>query len=222
MSASKVIKRTLMKKILLFSALALFSAPGFAQKKAKKAAAKVEAAAQQESAAQREEAERKRQDMEMRMLTPMHHMLMGAIGHWQVEMKIWPSPQAKDPVSSLFECDTRPLGDGKFTIAEIRGTSNNAPYEARCVMGFNPATQKFERVWFDNLSPSVLMLEGTYDQESQKITYIGKITDPRTHEQIPIRQVLSLGDPSRQVMEVFTQIKEGKEFKSMELSFNRR
>lgn len=211
-----------MKKILLFSALALLSAPGFAQKKARKAAPKAEAAAQQETAMQREESERKRQDMEMRMLTPMHHMLMAAIGHWQIEMKVWPSPQSKDPVSSVFECDTRPLGDGKFTVAEIRGTSNNMPYEARCVMGFNSVTQKFERVWFDNLSPGVLLLEGTYDQESHKITYTGKVTDPRTHEQIPIRQVLNLSDPGRQVMEVFTQFKEGKDYKSMELTYNRR
>jgi hypothetical protein len=211
-----------MRKILLFSALALLSAPGFAQKKAKKDAAKAEAAAQQESAANREDVDRKRQDMEMRMLTPMHHMLMGSIGHWQLEVKVWASPQAKEPGSSLYECETRPLGDGKFAVSEIRGMSNNMPYEARCVMGFNSVTQKFERVWFDNLSPGVLLLEGTYDEGAHKITYTGKVTDPRTHESIPIRQVLNLSDPGRQVLEVFTQMKEGKEYKSMELIYNRR
>lgn len=210
-----------MKKILLFSALALVTIPGFAQKKSKKEAAKAEAVAKQESSL-KEDAEQRRQDMESRMLTPMHHMLMGAIGHWQIEIRTWATPEQKEPSSSVFECETRPLGDGKFAISEIRGISNNMPYEARCVMGFNSVTQKFERVWFDNLSTGVLMLEGTYDQAANKITYNGKVKDPRTHQDVPIRQVLDMTDPGNQVLTVFTQLKEGKDYKSMELIYRRR
>ncbi|MGC4059215.1 MAG: DUF1579 family protein [Chitinophagaceae bacterium] len=192
------------------------------EKSKKTAKAETQEAALPPGAVNPEEAERRRSEMEARMLSPMHHMLMTTAGHWQLEMKVWSSPKSQEVMTSLFECDTRPMAEGRFLVSEIRGMSGNMMYEAQSVMGYNATTQKFERLWFDNLSSGMLLLEGTYDDASKKINFTGATTDPRTHERIPMRQVLHLADPAKIVLEVFLQFKEGKEFKSMEINYNRR
>lgn len=207
-----------MKKLLLLLLAATLSAPSIAQKgkKAKPAPAATPAPAPDQADRMRHIAQ-----MEQRMLTPMHNLLTQWAGHWRDEYKVWSDPKVTEPTTSRAERDGRIVSEGRFLATTVRGEIGNMHYEAESVLGFDRLKDVFVKTWYDNMSTSILVLEGTYDEKNNQIDFRGSTVDPASRQPVKVHQVLKLISPEEQVLEVYVQQKDGREIKTMEIRSTR-
>jgi hypothetical protein len=211
-----------MKKLMLFLAAFAVCNQVSAQKSKKKSKANMEESVKvnQEPVETSEERMAKVAAMESRMIGPMHHLLVQWSGHWREEMKVWTNSKA-DPAIYLLEREARIVGEGKFLTINTRGQLGHEPYEAQSVIGFDNGKQKFVKTWFDNLGTSILVLEGTYNEKENLIDFEGSTINPATRKPVRIHQIMRLTDPNSQLLEVYSEKKDGTEFKSMEIKSTR-
>lgn len=206
-----------MKKLILVVALGLIVAPSFAQKTKKSVKPKVTSAAEAAPVENIEENRAKASQAESRMMGPMHHLLVQWSGHWREEIKLWATPNSKEPNTTPAIRDGRMAAEGRFLTSTTVGQIGITPYEAQSVLGFDNAKKVFVKTWFDNLATSILVLEGTYDEKNNLVDFVGYTTDPLTRKPVKVHQIMRIIDPNTQILEVFVELKEGKETKSMEI-----
>jgi hypothetical protein len=207
----------IMKKFILLVALGLIVAPAFAQKSKKSVKTNIAPAKEAVIVENPEESLAKAIQSESRMMGPMHHLLVQWSGHWREEIKLWATPNTKEPSITPAIRDGRMAAEGRFLTSTTVGQIGTTPYEAQSVLGFDNAKKVFVKTWFDNLGTSILVLEGTYDEKANVVDFVGYTTDPLTRRAVKVHQIMRLIDPSTQVLEVFVELKEGKETKSMEI-----
>lgn len=208
-----------MKKIFLFIAFAAISIPAFSQK-AKKAN-KSQPTPPPPIAVQKEDPGARMALDQQRMMGPLHHILIQSSGHWREEMKIWPSSGLGEPMTSRLERDGMIKAEGRFLAYDTRGTISGAQYEGNCVLGYDNGKRKFVKTWFDNMGTGILVLEGDYDEKTQKVDFNGTTMDPLTREMVKVHQVWNISSPEKQVLEIYSQSKEGKKIKTMEIISSR-
>lgn len=207
----------IMKKIILFVALGAITAPALAQKSKKSVKPKGSQPIEAAPAENPEENRARAMQAESRMMGPMHHMLVQWSGHWREEIKLWATPNTKEPTTTPAIRDGRMAAEGRFLTSTTVGQIGTTPYEAQSVLGFDNAKKVFVKTWFDNLGTSILVLEGTFDEKNNFVDFVGYTTDPLTRKPVKVHQVMKIIDPNTQILEVFVELKEGKETKSMEI-----
>lgn len=206
-----------MKKLILVVALGLIAAPSFAQKTKKSVKPKAASTTETTPVENPEENRDRLAQAESRMMGPMHHLLIQWSGHWREEIKLWATPNSKEPMISPAIRDGRIAAEGRFLTSMTVGQIGTTPYEAQSVLGFDNAKKVFVKTWFDNLGTSILVLEGTYDEKNNLVDFVGYTTDPITRKPVKVHQIMRIIDPNTQILEVFVELKEGKETKSMEI-----
>jgi hypothetical protein len=155
--------------------------------------------------------------MEGRRIGPMHHFLVQSAGHWREEVKIW-AENAKEPSISRWEREGNIVLEGRFLNSMIMGMIGNERYEAQSTLGYDNSSKKFMKTWIDNFGTSILVLEGTLDEKTNSIDFVGTTLDPVTHRSIRVHQIQRNPDPQNQSLEIFVETKEGKEVKTMEIN----
>lgn len=212
-----------MKKIFLLLAVVSFATPSMAQKSKKKEKSKAEAPAAPvvDAIPSPEERAANAAAMDNRQVGPMHHLMIQFAGHWRQEMKVWNGNDKKEPIVSMLEYEGQVFAEGKFINAIIRGQFGNVPYEAHSTLGFDNAKRMYTKTWIDNLGTSILVLDGTYNEKDNTIDFVGFATDPITRKPIRVHQILKMIDQSNHLLEVYVEMKEGKEVKIMEIKSTR-
>lgn len=207
-----------MKKILLLIAVLGLIMPASAQKTKKQNKPKDKTAVNPVETSKEDLEERKARvaQIESRMMGPMHQLLVQFSGHWREEMKIWAGPKS-EPSTTMVLRDSRLFGEGRFVTSTIVGQMGNLPYEAQSSLGYDNSKKVFVKTWMDNLGTSILVLEGTYDEKSATIDFNGYTTDPLTKQPVKIHQILKMIDSQNQLLEIYVEMKEGKEVKLMEV-----
>lgn len=209
-----------MKKFGLFLMALLLVGNVSAQQSSKNKKVKQKEAKKQEQPVVAEESEALRQQrvaqVQERMVGPMHRFLIDWSGNWREEIKIWNQPNEEPLVSNAVR-DGRLFAEGRFLTCNTIGQIGHNPLMAQTVYGFDNSKMKFVKVYYDNLGTSILVLEGTINNENTQIEFTGTTDDPITRRPIKIRQVLNMKDPMRVVLEVFMEQHEGKELKTMEI-----
>jgi hypothetical protein len=202
-----------MKKIfktLVLVALAMTNTSLIAQEKEEKAAAAMDAHAADAGNSAWEKA------MEV---GEMHKMLANANGDWKAEMSFWMAPGAEVEKSTAHCMNTMILGD-RFQESAFEGTVMGMPFQGKGIVGYDNIKKVFSSVWIDNMSTSISYSEGPYDAKTNSITFKGKMMDPMTSKEVPIRQVYKMTADNHHVFEMYT-MHEGKEFKSMQIDYRR-
>ncbi len=201
-----------MKKIFLLASMGFIASTTFAQKakNAPKVNKTLESKMPIEDPARRIAAE------QARMISPMHNNLHQWAGHWREEYKIWNNPK-DEPATVRLERDSRIEAEGKFLNSSTMGMMNNMPYEGHGIIGFDNVKQVFVKTWYDNLSTSILVLEGTINEKEKTIEYRGTTMNPMTKTPVNIRQVQDFSNPETQTLTVYMQGDDGNEIKSMEI-----
>lgn len=209
-----------MKKTFLFLVVASVSFSAMAQKTKKQNKVQNESAVPP-AQAQMEGPEEHAAMEEQRMMGPMHHLLMQWVGHWRQELKIWPNPKVKEPAISRLDFEGRVICEGKFLEGSVRGEMMKKNYEAHTVIGYDNIKRKFIKTWLDNLGTGILILEGTMDEQTKTIDFLGTTLDPLTRQPLKVHQVMKLISPDKYILEVYREGKDGMEFKSMEITATR-
>jgi len=212
-----------MKKIIFLAALAALTLPASAQK-AKKAAKEAKSAKTAEKTTtppvpSEEEQEARRRATQMHELTPQHHMMMQFAGSWKEEITSWSAPGAT-PVVANGVRDGRPIMEGRFLSMNSFIMNKEGRVEAQSVLGWDIIKNVYVKVWYDNISPGIMTMEGRMNEANNKIEFVGTVTDPRTKQPVRFRQVVDLTDHRVQVTQIFAEYK-GVEYKAMEIKSTR-
>ncbi|MBZ0198672.1 MAG: DUF1579 domain-containing protein [Ignavibacteriaceae bacterium] len=153
-------------------------------------------------------------------MTPgeMHELLGQMVGEWNTEITMWMDPSA-EPTKSTGTSVYKAILDGRYFTGEHHASFMNMPMIGNELVGYDNAKKKFFSTWIDNFGTGILYMEGTLDPETKVITYFGKSTDPMGVES-DVKQTITYSDKDKGFMEMFT-MKDGQEFKTMELTFTR-
>ena len=150
-----------------------------------------------------------------------HKVFAGLAGTYDVVAKMWMNPAAP-PMESKGTSTKTVLWDGRYLAEEFSGDMMGAPFQGKSITGFDNQKKKYIGTWMDSMSTAIMYSEGTYDAGSKTLTLTSKMYDPMVKKEVPIRMVTKFVDPTTHVFEFYGQGPDGKEMKSMEITYKKK
>lgn len=153
--------------------------------------------------------------------TEQHKKLKALVGTWDVTTKNWMGPNEKALESKGTAERKMILGD-RFVSEEYKGTMMGKPFAGQGLTGYDNAKQKLVGTWVDSVSTQVMHSEGSFDAGGKELTMSGTTFCPMTQKDKPFRMVTAIESDKKVVMTSYDVGPDGKEFKSMELTYTRK
>lgn len=150
-----------------------------------------------------------------------HQLLKDASGTWTAEVTSWMSPGAA-PIKSTAVEESKMILGGRYQEAHLKGSFSGQPFEGMNLLGFDNKKQMFVSTWIDNMGTGVMNMEGAWDPSTNSMTMRGTFIDPTTGKDVEARQIFRIIDKDHHFAEMFCKGADGKEYKSMEISYSRK
>lgn len=122
-----------------------------------------------------------------------HRQLAELEGTWDAEMKMWMDPEG-EPMTQRMTAERRMIMDGRFLEETFSGSFMGEPFRGYGLIGFDNVSGRYESLWVDNHSTSMLQAEGEWDEAEDALVFRGVYTDPATGEEKKTRSVWRTGD----------------------------
>ncbi len=151
---------------------------------------------------------------------PMHKLLENTTGIWTGKGSIWTQPRST-PVSMATETRNEMILGGRYLQGKNSGSFMGMLFEGISLTAYDNAKKVFLSTWIDNMGTGMLFMEGTWDEENKTINYTGKIVDPVSGKDIPVREKMKFVDDNTELMEMYTTVN-GEEYKNMEVTYTRK
>jgi hypothetical protein len=152
---------------------------------------------------------------------PEHKLLEPLVGTWNSKCKMWLDPAATPQVSEGTLVRKSILG-GRFICEEFDGKMMDKPFQGFGTMGYDRAKEKFVSTWIDSVSTAIHMSQGSYDATTKTFTFKNEETCPITKKPVKTRDTLKVVSDNEQVMEMYRQMGDEKEMKTMEITLTRK
>lgn len=158
----------------------------------------------------------------MEYMTPgeMHKQLQSQEGEWNTKIKMWMTPGGEPMVSEGTTINKMILG-GRYMKSTHAAITMGMPMEGLNLTAFDNAKKEFISIWMDNMGTGVMVASGPFDETTKTITLTGKMVDPITGKDLPVKEVIKPIDENHQLFELYME-HDGKEFKSMEIEYIRK
>lgn len=158
-------------------------------------------------------------------MTPgsMHQMLASQDGNWTAESTMWMSPDAPPSVTTLSANFKMILG-GRYQVQTCKGTMMGMPFEGISTTGYDNGKKKFINTWVDNSGTGMMYSEGTWDEATKTITYMGKCVAAGMGDgsETGVKQILKMVDDTHHEFAMYMIDEDGKETKSMEIKYTKK
>ena len=90
-------------------------------------------------------------------------------------------------------------------------------------VAYDNAKKVFISNWVDNMGTGMMNMEGTWDEATKTMSMKGKMICPANGKECDVREKFRIVDDNTHVMEMFgPDMKTGKEYKNMEITFRRK
>jgi len=153
-----------------------------------------------------------------------HKHLKQFVGTWR-QKGYWQITPDATPHEITGECKAELILGGRFVQQKVTGPSmteeQGPPFEGMGIIGYDNYKQKYTSVWMDSMSTSMFTLEGTCRMDGKVLTLEAEYEDPMTGSKRSSRSIYRFLGPDRYVMEMFETDPDGKEFKSLEITYTR-
>jgi len=149
-----------------------------------------------------------------------HRMLAGLAGEWALEVKSWTAPGAPPSVSQAT-CVNKLVMGGRFVQEDVTGTMMDTPFAGMSLTGYDNIKKKYVGIWVDSMTTGIFRSEGDYDASTKAMTFTGTSFDPMAGKDVQVRTVTRFESPGRHVFEWYAPGPDGKEMKSMEITYTR-
>ncbi len=149
-----------------------------------------------------------------------HKVLDHFVGSWEYSLKWWMSPDAPAEESTGAN-EVKSILGGRFIEQITTGTMMKQPFEGRGIIGFDNLKKEYTSIWIDNMATGVMVASASYDLVAKTLTEKGNFSCP-FNGQMPFRAVTKIIDEDTHLYEMYTNDKNGKEFKSMEITYKRK
>jgi hypothetical protein len=159
----------------------------------------------------------------MAYMTPgkEHEMLAKMVGNWNVATTMWMAPGAPPEKSDgTMVCEM--IYGGRYQQAKFNGTAMGMPFEGTSLTAFDNGKKVFINIWMDNMGTGVMYCEGKYDEKTKNIVFEGTMFDPLKGKDIKFKEIMIQKDDNNYVMEMYANDDAGKEFKTLEIIYNRK
>ena len=151
---------------------------------------------------------------------PQHQALVGMAGTWDFAGKFWMGGPDKPPMEATGTAERSMIHGGRVLVENVRSSMFGQAFEGHGMTGYDNVTGKYWTTWTDSMSTGVMVGTGTCDA-SGTCTFTNEYADPMTGKMKTSRSTLR-HEGNREVMEGFDTGPDGKEYKSMELTFTKR
>ena len=149
---------------------------------------------------------------------PRHERFKKLVGTWKTRTKYWDKPAA-EPAITYGSATIRLLLDGRYVQETFRGEYMGKPFEGFGITGYDNFKGKYVMVWMDNMSTSILHMDGDYDEATKTMTAVGHMDTPMG--QVKMRGVSREVSDNETIFEMHVPGMDGKEFKHMEITYTR-
>jgi Protein of unknown function (DUF1579) len=161
----------------------------------------------------------------MKAATPgEHHKHLAMMeGNWKTASKMWMSPGGA-PTESTGACENKMILDGHYLHQDCKGPSmmeGMPDFNGNGMTGYDNIQKKYVATWVDNMTTGIMMATGTCEQGGKVHKLSGTYIDPATNKTKNFRWVSTAVSPSKMTFEFFDEGPDGKEFKSMEMTYTK-
>jgi hypothetical protein len=195
---------------LLLVAAALALAPGAGAAAAQTAADKAKA----------DEATAMEAWMKLNAPGKAHQVLAGMAGSWDMEVKAWMAPGAP-PTVSPGQAENQMIMGGRFVRETVTSEMSGMPFEGMSLTGYDNVKKKYVGIWIDSMTTGIFRCEGDYDSTAKTLTMRGRTFDAMAGKEVAVRTVARVETADRHVFEWYAPGPDGKEMKSMEITYTR-
>ena len=149
---------------------------------------------------------------------PEHKMLEPLAGTWHARCRMWTDPSQAPQVSEGTLVRKSILG-GRFIHEEFDGRVMDQPFQGFGDIGFDRAKKQYVCSWIDSLSTAIQTSQGNYDAGIFTFRHEGDC--PITGKHAKMRDTLQIVSPTEQRMEMYRQLGDEKEMRTMEIVLTR-
>ena len=147
-----------------------------------------------------------------------HEMLAKRVGQWKASTKFWMDPNGPPQVHE-GESTTEMIMDGRYLFQQYKMNFNGMSFEGIGLTAYDRMKGEYQTIWIDNMATGILWATG---KETHGVfVYTGKAPDMMTGTYVPNRTVERMVNDDTILYEVYTPGPDGKEFKSMEITYTR-
>jgi len=150
-----------------------------------------------------------------------HQRLAERVGTWDVTVRFWATPDAPPQVSKGVSRIEAIMG-GRYILDHFESDFNGQPFKGMGISGYDNFKKKFSAVWIDSMSTGIMRAESQGDTDGDTIVYIAEMPDPVTGTYKMTRSVETKVDADTFRMEAYDKTPDGKEFRNMEMIYQRR
>lgn len=147
-----------------------------------------------------------------------HEMLAERVGSWECDLKFWMVP-GMPPQSAVGESNMHMIMDGRYLFEEFTCEFGGEEFEGGGLIGFDRITQEYASIWVDNMGTGMSYMTGKATGDIWE--YKGKVSDPMKGKPVMKRAVERRISEDKFIMEMYKPGPDGKEFKSMEITYTR-
>ncbi|HLY68690.1 MAG TPA: DUF1579 domain-containing protein, partial [Puia sp.] len=137
-------------------------------------------------------------------MTPgeVHKMLAKSEGTWTGAISMWMQPGAQ-PVTMSGDSKIEMILGGRYLQEKSTGVMMGMPFEGQGTTAYDNAKKIFITTWIDNAGTGMMYLEGKWDPANKSIDFSGKMVDPSSGKDLPVREVLQFADDNTRVLEMY-------------------
>jgi hypothetical protein len=158
------------------------------------------------------------------MTTPNenHERLNALVGSFKVKTT-WQMAADAPAQSSEGEAETKWILDGRFIEQRFKGDFMGKPFEGLAITGYDNMKKEYNSVWLDSVATGMMQSSMKFDEATKSFSEEGKFSCPMTGEKDKeYRAVTTVVDDKNYKYEMYQKGKDGNEFKSMEIHYERK
>ena len=146
------------------------------------------------------------------------------VGQWKQEVKWWMAPGAP-PQISTGSSEYKWINGGRFLVQTVKGDpgEQGPPFEGMGMIGYDNFKKKYTSMWTDNMTTSLMTNLGTCDDSGKVFTLEGQYDDVFTGKpNQPFKTVIRIVNNNLHIDEMYMNGPDGKQFKSVEITYTRK
>lgn len=170
------------------------------------------------------EMQAKMKEMEKLMAPGENHKILDQLaGQWNHKVRWWMTPES--PVEENMGTNNNHWIFGKrFLQQDVHGKNakTGQPFEGVGYVGYDNVKQQYTTMWIDNMATGMMTANATYDSATKTFAETGTFSCPMSGEKDkPFRSVMKIVDANHYTYEMYTKAADGKEFKNLEIAYER-
>jgi hypothetical protein len=159
--------------------------------------------------------------MEMNKPGEHHAHLKRLVGTFDVESEMIMAPGAPPQKTKGVQKSEMVL-DGRYLHGDYSGDMMGMPFRGMSLMGYDNHKKKYFNAWIDSMSTGLVTFDGTCDKDGKVFTFTGEYDDPMTQRKTKVRHVTRVLSADKHTFEWFDTLENGKEHRSMFITYTRR